>query len=136
MALRGALKVLAVPEDIIEDVLLAASELVANATEHAHGPYEITLRATAKDLMCEVYDYSPEIPEIPAFPPGGLIDPDPEDRGGGLEALSARMAERGRGLYIVHRLTNGAWGFRLPGDGTKAAWMAIPSANAERYTTR
>ena len=62
---------------------------------------------------------------IPNHPP---FAPDPEDRGGGLEVLTARLLERGRGLHIVDQLTSGAWGFRLSGDGsTKAVWMAVPA---------
>ncbi|TKA12268.1 ATP-binding protein [Actinacidiphila oryziradicis] len=127
-ALRRALERLELSEDVITDAVLAASELVGNATDHATGPYEMMLRRTAVELICEVYDYDPRIPEIPAFPATGVFAPHPEGRGGGLEALSACLSERGRGLHIVDQLTGGAWGFRLPGDGTKVAWMVIPGA--------
>lgn len=127
-ALRRILAKAGLSDEVISDAVLAASELVANANDHATGPYEITLRKTAKELICEIYDYDPRIPEIPAIPTTAPFAPDPEDRGGGLEALTARLCERGRGLHIVDQLTRGAWGFRLPGDGTKVAWMAIPDA--------
>ncbi|MGW7408435.1 hypothetical protein ACWGI9_32925 [Streptomyces sp. NPDC054833] len=42
------------------------------------------------------------------------------------ETVAAGLAERGRGLLIVEALTGGAWGYRVPGDGTKIAWIAIP----------
>lgn len=133
-ALRRTFQALAIPDDVIDDAVLAASELVANATDHAIGPYEITLRSTAREYICEVHDYDPRIPDIPAVPSVHPFVPDPEDRGGGLDALLARLSERGRGLHIVDQLTKGAWGFRLPGDGTKAAWLAIPVGGARPRT--
>ncbi|WP_413470720.1 ATP-binding protein [Streptomyces sp. C8S0] len=48
-------------------MVLAASELVANATEHAVGPYEIRLRRTTAEVLCEVEDHDPRIPEL-SFP--------------------------------------------------------------------
>lgn len=124
-ALRRAVTGFGLCEEAIDDAVMAASELVANATEHATGPYEIALRYSTAALICEVVDRDPRIPVIPAFPVAEPFGPDPGDRGGGLAALSARLSERGRGLHIVNHLTGGAWGFRLPGDGTKVAWMAV-----------
>ncbi len=109
----------------VSDAVLAVSELVANAIEHAVGPYELRLRRTALDVICEVVDHDPRIPEIPPFAVGALFAPVEGDRGGGLEVLCALLSERGRGLHIVHELTGGAWGFpRLL--GTNAAWIALP----------
>ncbi|MFS7873063.1 ATP-binding protein [Streptomyces asiaticus] len=109
----------------VSDAVLAVSELVANAIEHAVGPYELWLRRTALDVICEVVDHDPRIPEIPPFAVGALFAPVEEDRGGGLEALCTLLSERGRGLHIVHELTVGAWGFRRL-LGAKAAWIALP----------
>ncbi|MFE2440495.1 ATP-binding protein [Streptomyces sp. NPDC059426] len=108
----------------VSDAVLVVSELVANAVEHAVGPYELRLRRTALNVICEVVDHDPRIPEIPSFAVGALFAPVEEDRGGGLEALCALLSERGRGLHIVHELTRGAWGFRRL-LGTKAAWFAL-----------
>lgn len=83
--------------EAIDDAVLAASELVANASEHAVGPYELRLRRTAAELLCEVQDGDPRIPEIPAFPAVAPFEPDPDARGGGLDALLELLAERGRG---------------------------------------
>ncbi len=66
-ALRCALDQLGYEGEIISDVVLAASELVANATEHAVGPYEIRLRRTTAEVLCEVEDHDPRIPEL-SFP--------------------------------------------------------------------
>ncbi|MER8154370.1 ATP-binding protein [Streptomyces sp. NPDC094472] len=109
----------------VSDAVLAVSELVANAIEHAVGPYELCLHRTALDVICEVVDHDPRIPEIPPFAVGALFPPVEGDRGGGLEALCALLSERGRGLHIVHELTGGAWGFRRL-LGAKAAWIALP----------
>ncbi|WP_431954181.1 ATP-binding protein, partial [Actinacidiphila sp. bgisy167] len=43
-ALRCALDQLGYGGEVISDAVLAVSELVANATEHAVGPYELRLR--------------------------------------------------------------------------------------------
>lgn len=127
-ALRRALEAVGLAEDAISDAVLAASELVANATDHASGPYEITLRPSRSVLICEVFDCDPRIPEAHISPMISVPPPVPDDGGGEVEDPSVHLAERGRGLLIVDQLTRGAWGFRLSGDGRKAAWMAIPVA--------
>ncbi|MFG2268266.1 ATP-binding protein [Streptomyces chartreusis] len=122
-ALRRALASLNLHEDGASDAILAVSELVANATEHAPGPYELELRRTTRHLLCEVRDRDPRIPEVAEFRPEAPTEPsEPAGRPGAVEAA---LRERGRGLLIVDELTGGAWGFRVPGDGTKVAWIAI-----------
>ncbi|MEU1627036.1 ATP-binding protein [Streptomyces sp. NPDC020096] len=111
----------------ISDLILAASELVANATEHAMGPYELWLHRTAVALMCEVHDHDPHMPKLPEFSATAPFSPDPKGRGGGLDVLCALLSERGRGLQIVNHLFRGCWGFRLPGNGKKVAWIAFPA---------
>ncbi|MGW1170880.1 ATP-binding protein [Streptomyces sp. NPDC002550] len=124
--LRCALDQLGFDEAVISDAVLAVSELVANAAEHAVGPYEMRLRRTAAEVICEVEDHDPQVPEIPAFPTGSPYLAAEKNRGGGLDALCALLSERGRGLYIVHELTNGAWGFSKQ-SSTKTAWFTLPS---------
>ncbi|MER6091283.1 ATP-binding protein [Streptomyces bluensis] len=126
VALRCALDQLGYDDDVISDAVLAVSEFVANATEHAVGPYELRLRRTDTAVICEVEDHDPCIPEVPALPATAPYAPAEEDRGGGLEALCALLSERGRGLRIVHELTRGAWGFRSQ-KRTKTAWLALPA---------
>ena len=124
-ALRRALSSRRIPGEVISDVILAVSELVANAGEHATGPYELWLRPTVAELVCEVHDRDPRMPDLPNFPPATPFLPDPQHCGGGLEALCALLSERGRGLQIVDHLTQGCWGFRLPGNGKKIAWLGV-----------
>ncbi|WP_329462072.1 ATP-binding protein [Streptomyces sp. NBC_01431] len=124
-ALRCALDQLGYEGEVISDAVLAVSELVANATEHAVGPYEMRLRSTAAEVICEIWDCDPRVPELPAFPAAAPFAPVEEGRGGGLDALCALLSERGRGLLIVNELTKGAWGFRREAR-SKAAWLAIP----------
>ncbi|MFE3410309.1 ATP-binding protein [Streptomyces mirabilis] len=47
-----ALDQLGFDEAVISDAVLAVSELVANAAEHAVGPYEMRLRRTAAGVIC------------------------------------------------------------------------------------
>lgn len=124
-ALRCALVELGFGCEVMSDAVLAASELVTNATRHAAGPYEMRLRRFAEGFICEVEDHDPRIPEIPAFPVKAPYAPCEENRGGGLDALCAVLSERGRGLHIVHELTGGAWGFCGRAE-TKAAWFVLP----------
>ncbi|GAU71109.1 putative anti-sigma factor [Streptomyces sp. NBRC 110611] len=126
-ALRCALDQLGYTGDAPDDAVLAVSELVANALEHAPGPYEVRLRWAAAGLICEVMDGDPCIPAIPSLLSVGLFEPAPDKRGGGLDALLEVLSERGRGLQIVHQLTSGAWGFSTErGKRTKVAWVMIP----------
>ncbi|RFC74600.1 ATP-binding protein [Streptomyces sp. AcE210] len=124
--LRRVLGQLGLRGEDITDSLLAVSELVANATEHAPGPYELRLRRTETQYICEIEDGDPSIPVIPVFSPAALFEPASEGRGGGLDALLALMSERGRGLRIVDELTSGAWGFRRARKA-KVAWAAFPA---------
>ncbi|MFJ3987700.1 ATP-binding protein [Streptomyces sp. NPDC090032] len=125
-ALRGILGQLDLSAEAISDAVLTVSELVANATEHAPGPYEMRLRLAAAEFFCEIEDADPRIPGIPAFPSAAPFAPVPEGRGGGLDALLSLLAERGRGLAIVNELTQGAWGFRCT-QRTKFAWASFPA---------
>ncbi|KPI17671.1 putative anti-sigma regulatory factor, serine/threonine protein kinase [Actinobacteria bacterium OK074] len=128
-ALRCALDQLGYDGDAIGDALLAVSELVDNAIEHAVGPYEMRLLRTSAAVICEVEDHDPCIPKIPELPAEPPFAPAEEDRGGGLEALCALLSERGRGFRIVHELTQGVWGFTQGERATKTAWLAIPTAS-------
>ncbi|WP_431953451.1 ATP-binding protein [Actinacidiphila sp. bgisy167] len=124
-ALRCALDLLGYDGETVSDAVLAVSELVANATEHAPGPYELRLRRADGALLCEVEDQDPRIPKIPEFPAVLPFAPAAEHRGGGLAVLCSLLSERGRGLHIVHELSGGAWGFRSRRK-TKVAWVALP----------
>lgn len=128
VAMRCALDQLGYDGEVIHDAVLAVSELVANAVEHAVGPYEMRLRRTTAETICEVEDHDPRIPKIPDFPEAAPYSPAEVNRGGGLDALCGLLSERGRGLHIVHELTKGAWGFAAGSSITKIAWLALPAA--------
>ncbi|MER6386220.1 ATP-binding protein [Streptomyces sp. NPDC001127] len=124
--LRCALDQLGFDGEAISVAELAVSEIVTNATEHATGPYEMRLRRMPTEIICEVEDHDPRIPEIPPFSATALYAPVEDNRGGGLEALCVVLSEHGRGLHIVHELTKGCWGFRSR-NGSKTAWFALPA---------
>lgn len=130
-ALRHALTFHGLRTSAVDDAVLAASELVGNAVEHAIGPYELWLRQKERELIVEMHDRDASLPCIPAsFPRAAAAAAAREDyplpRALGLDA------ERGRGLLVVETLTGGSWGFRLAGGSgrdtwKKVAWMSVPS---------
>lgn len=124
VALRCALEQLDYESEVIQDLVIAVSELVANATEHAVGPYEMRLRRTDSGMACEVEDRDPRIPGIPALRSDAPLRLETDDDN--LEGLCSLLSERGRGLHIVNVLTKGLWGFRT-GTTTKTAWLALPA---------
>lgn len=123
--LKCALDQLGLVGEAAVDAVLVASEFVANATEHAVGPYEMRLRRVYTEIVCEVEDHDPRIPAIPDLSAVMPFVSSDEGCGGGLDALCGLLAERGRGLRIIHELTNGIWGFRSS-KGMKIAWFAVP----------
>ncbi len=84
-----------------DDVLLAVSELLANACLHAGGPRELVLQASSGLLRVEVLDDDPT-PPVPRAPH------DPGRPGG-------------HGLFIIQKLSD-RWG-TTPGDGGKSVWL-------------
>lgn len=128
VALRCALSQLGYEGDAISDAVLAVSELVANAVEHAVGPYEMRLRRISSKVICEVEDRDPRIPKFSAPRVKVQSSVSDEDCGSELDDLYAvLLSERGRGLQIVNELTQGVWGFRSR-NGAKVAWMALPAS--------
>jgi anti-sigma regulatory factor (Ser/Thr protein kinase) len=95
-------------DHLSDDAELLASELVANAAEHADGePIGLALRRHAEaseqpGLTCEVTDTSPAMP--------GRTEPGPD-------------AERGRGLAIVDALAQSS-GVRASQAG-KTTWFTL-----------
>lgn len=117
--LRHVLKDLGLPGDVVSDGVLAISELVANAHEHACGPYEVHLRSVAGRYICEIHDGNPLLPT------DLYLAAVPSLEATAAEVVSGLLTERGRGLHIVHELTRGQWGFQVTDCGTKAAWVAL-----------
>ena len=94
-------------ETILDDALLVASELAANAVTHAESPCRIRLSLNPVALRIDVIDTGEGTPE-----------PRP----------ASFTEEHGRGLHLVAALTS-AWGLEfVPGEG-KLVWaeLARPS---------
>jgi CheY-like chemotaxis protein len=90
-------------EPILDDALLVASELAANAVTHAHSACRIRLSLSPATLRIDVIDRGEGTPE-----------PQP----------SSSTEEHGRGLLMIAALTT-AWGLEvLPGEG-KLVWAEI-----------
>ena len=85
-----------------DDVLLVVSELVTNAVRFATGPITVRLIRVGHGLLCEVGDTGNGRPRL---------------RRGGL------LADRGRGLHVVHGLTS-RWGVRWTDTG-KVVWAEV-----------
>ncbi|MFJ8933909.1 MULTISPECIES: ATP-binding protein [unclassified Streptomyces] len=106
---RQALDVYAVDPRAVDAAVLVASELVANACEHARGPYQLRL-AVGRTLCVEVLDRGPGLPA--AVLRRTSVAPD--------------SVERGRGLLLVGRLVGGAWGSRRLAVG-HCVWAEVPA---------
>ncbi|MEU4362220.1 ATP-binding protein [Promicromonospora sp. NPDC023987] len=91
-------------------LVLAASELVANAVEHAAPPAWLAVRLCNESVLLEVRDGSPERP---------------------LPRRSVPSNPRGRGLLLVERAMTG-WGVHQGRDG-KVVWCAL---DLDRTTTK
>jgi signal transduction histidine kinase len=92
------------PRELMQVVVLLASELVSNAVKHAEADV-VTVRFTVapEQLRLEVAD------EGPGFKPRGDITRDPEDEGGW-------------GLHLVDEMSS-RWGVAA-GTGTRV-WVEI-----------
>lgn len=103
----------ALAEDLLHDVLLVCSELVANAYDHARGPRRLRLHQVegGARLRVEVQDASPD--HLPT--PG----------------RSTASPNRGRGLVLVDVLSEHQWGVHVSPD-TKTVWAEIPLSPAPR----
>ncbi|HLN78126.1 MAG TPA: response regulator [Nocardioidaceae bacterium] len=91
-------------EQLLDDALLVASELAANAITHADSACRIRLSLNPATLRIDVLDTGTGTPE-----------PQP----------ASATEEHGRGLHLVAALTT-AWGLEvLPGEG-KLVWAELP----------
>jgi signal transduction histidine kinase len=104
---RERLHVLLTPSPQLDDVMLAASELVTNAVVHGEGDVVVSVW-TVPGVRVEVADSGPGTPRL----------------------LTARGYddESGRGLFIVDAVAS-RWGVlpKIPGPG-KAVWFEVDVA--------
>ena len=91
-----------VRDDVVDDLVLATSELVTNALVHARPPIDLRLRATPEQLVVEVQDRALLRPR--------RRRPDNDD-------------EHGRGLNIVEALSD-EWGTHRTSSG-KTVWCCV-----------
>lgn len=126
LRLRPELLCLNLTEDVVDDVLLAASELVANATEHAVGPYELRLLSDAGEYVLECHDGSPDLRPIALHPLGWPLD------GTAAKPMPGRgqLGERGRGLSLLSGLFHGCLSARRTPSG-KAVFVAFGARASE-----
>jgi anti-sigma regulatory factor (Ser/Thr protein kinase) len=81
---------------LVDDLLLAVSELVGNALRHAKPPFALTLRRHTAHIRVDVQDADPT-------PPAGVAADDER--------------ESGRGLLIVNALATEVGVEQIPDDG-------------------
>ena len=107
------------PSGVSDDAVMAASELMANAVEHACGPYELHLRWMPLKVVCEVVDHDISGSEV--------LERRVASLGTSPSGVLQGLPERGRGLHIVNEVSGGTWGVRLLGSA-KAVWFAVQLA--------
>jgi anti-sigma regulatory factor (Ser/Thr protein kinase) len=95
----GVLSTWQLPPLVLDDIVLAVSELVANALLYGGAAEQLRLRRSASRVLVEVFDREP------AMPRPRIADAD---------------AESGRGLFLVRRVAR-RWGARAV-PGGKAVW--------------
>ncbi|HYH31569.1 MAG TPA: ATP-binding protein, partial [Pseudonocardia sp.] len=103
--------------DLVDTVVLLASELCENAVLHAGTEFEVALTVTESDISVAVTDRGAG--------PLELHLSQPRQRYG-------RAASHGRGLALVQRLAT-TWGTRHEADGRHVTWFAI--ARGDRPAT-
>ena len=94
-----------VDRDVIDTVMLLASELVTNAVLHASPPVRVRVEITAAVLHVEIHDSGTSA--LPAPSTAGATE------------------TSGRGLAIVEALAS-RWGSQ-PTEGGKFVWFELPS---------
>ncbi|MEU8206870.1 ATP-binding protein [Streptosporangium sp. NPDC049046] len=97
--LREVLREAGLDDEAVSDAETMVAELAANAERHARPPYELrVLSLDGVPTWCEVVDGDPDLHEVRIIL--GLLDSVEEI---GLPLLT----ENGRGLLLVHRLSQG-----------------------------
>lgn len=95
--------------EVLDDLSVVVSELVANAVVHGWPDIELRLRVVPDTVDVAVLDHNPELPAALA------VAPDPG-------------SSSGRGLLLVDRLSR-QWGVEPFADGTgKTVWASVQTA--------
>jgi len=106
---RDELSAYEIPDPVLDDVEVVISELLGNSVRHARpiagGVLLLAWRVDHDEVMIRVTDG------------GGGRGVEPRDTG--------PMADSGRGLHIIERLTR-AWGVTEHAGGLRTVWAAIP----------
>jgi anti-sigma regulatory factor (Ser/Thr protein kinase) len=94
---------------VVNDAVVAVSELVTNAVRHGLPPVHLLLRLRPGQVRMEVDDARPEL----------LV----------AQVAPDLLAESGRGLAIVDELADDSGSQRIPGDGKSvyASWNIVES---------
>ncbi|GGY08628.1 hypothetical protein GCM10010358_72020 [Streptomyces minutiscleroticus] len=90
---------------LVNDMMLIADEMVANAVRHAKTPLRVELRRAGERIVLEVTDSSPEEPRLIISPPGEFGH---------------------RGIFLVDAIAT-RWGTRWI-DGGKVVWAEIKTS--------
>lgn len=121
--LRRALEALSMRGEVLDDTILAASEIIANATEHALGPYELRLRTSRGLIQIEVHDRGRQLPLLPCAD-AAVVPVVGDDFEGRSDGAVSQLSERGRGLALAHSLVDGRLSSRRTPMG-KAVNIAV-----------
>jgi len=97
------------PDEVRDDLLVCATELVSNAVRHA--------RPLPGGDVCVSFELGPADVEVRVIDGGSRTHPH-------VCAVNLDSAH-GRGMFIVSKLSND-WGARSLGDGTQEVWARIP----------
>ncbi|MEH0424539.1 ATP-binding protein [Streptomyces sp. B21-083] len=87
-------------DNLADDMVLVASELVTNALQHASGPIVMVLQQRDETVLVEVADVSPALP---------------------VPRRESADDESGRGLALVEAFSDG-WGYRRRGN-RRGKWV-------------
>jgi anti-sigma regulatory factor (Ser/Thr protein kinase) len=105
-----------------DDLVLPVSELITNAVIHAGTDVIMTISLAGECLEVAIRDQQPHPPDIRDLEPY-LRSLDAIRFPGAQAPVETEPADGGRGIPIVHELTDG-WGVNQQSDG-KEVWLRV-----------
>jgi len=94
------------PPEVLDNLLLAVSEVVTNAVRYGQGRLELRVEVSSLTVRVEVSDANPQRPQQRPLPRDGLV-------------------ESGLGLHLLDALSAG-WGCRTrPDPPGKTVWVEL-----------